>query len=127
MAIAGWRTPSYRHWPFGCGSTPASLLLIANRFTSAVPGCGVIDDGLGTDLALSCGRTVLTAWQVAAVEQVWQQAFDHAQFVWETPHSYRRLPLDSPALYTYFHRDFRLIQMDSFGDLLYKRVSGSVP
>ncbi len=36
------------------------LLLLANRFNSSTPGCTVINDGLGTDLALSHGLTPAT-------------------------------------------------------------------
>jgi hypothetical protein len=105
---------------------PRLLLLIANRFTSAVPGCGVIDDGPGTDLALSCRADGAhrvagggsRAGVAAGLRPCPVRLGDPAQLP-PTPAGFL-------ALYTYFHRDFRLIQMDSFGDLLYKRVSGSV-
>jgi len=112
----------------GCtsASTPASTTpatgLLAGRFVSDVPGCGVIDDGLGTDLALSAGRTPATgAASVPAVARLWQRAFDHASFAWFSAHSWRRIAW-SPSLLTYFHRDFRPIQMDRYGDTLYRRI-----
>jgi alpha-1,2-mannosyltransferase len=107
-------------------SDNVGLLLLANRFTSDVPGCGVIDDGLGTDLALSDGLTPATgAARVPAVAQVWWRAFDHAQFAWLTEHSWRRIAWP-PALLTYFQNDFKPILTDGFGDTLYRRT-GSAP
>ncbi|HEV2373678.1 MAG TPA: hypothetical protein VGS19_16080 [Streptosporangiaceae bacterium] len=104
-------------------SDNVTLLLLANRFTSDVPGCGVIDDGLGSDLALSHGLTPTTgAGQVAAVQHLWQQAFDHAQYVWITPHYYRRIPFDTwPAGYSYMRRNFRMIMQDNQYDQLWRR------
>jgi alpha-1,2-mannosyltransferase len=103
-------------------SDDSTLLLLASRFVSGVPGCGVIDDGLGTDLALSAGRTPATgAASVPAVARLWQQAFDHATFAWFSAHSWRRIAW-SPSLLTYFRRDFRPILTDRYGDTLYRRI-----
>jgi hypothetical protein len=112
--------------PGGCVVTDnVSLLLLADRFTSDVPGCSVIDDGLGTDLALSDGLTPATgAAQVPAVARAWWRAFDHAQFAWLSEHSWRRIAWP-PALLAYFQRDFKPILTDSFGDTLYRRDGGS--
>jgi alpha-1,2-mannosyltransferase len=105
-------------------SDSAALLLLAGRFVSNVPGCGVIDDGLGTDLALSHGLTPATgAASVPAVARVWAEAFDHARFVWFSDHSWRRVAW-SPAVLAYFQRDFRPILTDPYGDTLYRRVNG---
>jgi hypothetical protein len=104
-------------------SDNAAMLLLANRFVSSVPGCGVIDDGLGTDLALSDGLTPATgAGTVPAVSRLWSEAFHRAQFVWFSDHSWRRVAF-SPALLAYFQHDFRVISTDRFGDTLYGRVS----
>jgi alpha-1,2-mannosyltransferase len=105
-------------------SDSAALLLVADRFVSSEPGCGVIDDGLGTDLALSRGLTPATgAASVPAVARVWAQAFEHAQFVWFSAHSWRRVAWP-PAVLEYFQRDFKLVMSDGFGDTLYRRVHG---
>jgi alpha-1,2-mannosyltransferase len=105
-------------------SDNVNLLLLADRFVSDVPGCGVIDDGLGTDLALSHGLTPATgAGEVPAVARIWRQAFGHAQFVWFSDHSWRRIAW-SPSLLTYFRRDFKPVMTDQFGDTLYQRRSG---
>jgi hypothetical protein len=102
-------------------SDNASLLLLADRFESDVRGCGVIDDGLGTDLALSHGLTPANgAGGVPAVAQAWSEAFDHAGFVWFSDHSWRRIAW-SPALLGYFRRDFRPVLTDRFGDTIYQR------
>jgi hypothetical protein len=102
-------------------SDTAALLLLADRFVSNVPGCGVIDDGLGTDLALSHGLTPATgAANVPAVARLWAEAFDHAQFVWFSDHSWRRVAW-SPAVLAYFQRDFKPILTDPYGDTLYRR------
>ncbi|MGH3156018.1 MAG: hypothetical protein ACRDNF_05525, partial [Streptosporangiaceae bacterium] len=105
-------------------SDSAALLLVADRFVSSEPGCGVIDDGLGTDLALSRGLTPATgAASVPAVARVWAQAFEHAQFVWFSEHSWRRVAWPPPVL-AYFQRDFKPILTDAYGDTLYRRVNG---
>jgi hypothetical protein len=105
-------------------SDNVSLLLLANRFNSDVPGCSVVDDGLGTDLALSNGLSPATgAAQVPAVAQVWWNAFDHARFAWFSDHSWRRIAWP-PALLTYFQTDFKPILTDDYGDILYLRYRG---
>jgi alpha-1,2-mannosyltransferase len=105
-------------------SDSAALLLVADRFVSGEPGCGVIDDGLGSDLALSHGLTPATgAAHVPAVAKLWAQAFEHAQFVWFTDHSWRRVAWPPPVL-AYFQRDFKPILTDRYGDTLYRRIRG---
>jgi hypothetical protein len=105
-------------------SDSAALLLVAGRFVSSEPGCGIIDDGLGTDLALSRGLTPATgAASVPAVARLWAQAFEHAQFVWFSDHSWRRVAWPPPVL-AYFQRDFKPVLTDAYGDTLYRRIHG---
>jgi hypothetical protein len=86
----------------------AVYLLIADRFSSDVPGCSQMVDSLGTDLALGDGRRPGSgAGQVPAVSQAWQQAFSNAGWVLLTPKSSVRIPWN-PALLAYFHAHFRL-------------------
>jgi hypothetical protein len=86
----------------------AVYLLIANRFTSTVPGCSQMVDSLGTDLALSDGhRPGSGAGRVAAVNAAWRQAFSTAGWVLLSPKSPVRVPWN-PALLAYFHSHFRL-------------------
>ena len=76
----------------------AVYLLIANRFTSDVPGCSQMVDSLGTDLALGDGRRPGSgAGQVPAVSEAWHQAFSTAGWVLLTPKSSLRIPWN-PAL-----------------------------
>src|SRR6202034_4232150 len=57
-----------------------SMTIVADRFTSSVPGCPQMVDGFGTDMDLSNGHNGDTgAARTAAVRQVWDSAFRHAQ------------------------------------------------
>ena len=86
----------------------AAYLLIADRFTSDVPGCSQMVDSLGTDLALGDGRRPGSgAGQVPAVSQAWHQAFSTAGWVLLSPKSSVRIPWN-PALLAYFQSHFRL-------------------
>jgi hypothetical protein len=104
-------------------SDNVTLLLLANRFNSSVPGCTVINDGLGTDLALSHGLTPETgAGTIPAVTRLWRESFDHAQFLWLSYRYTHRIAL-SPALARYMHHDFKPIYTDDYGDTLYRRTT----
>jgi Dolichyl-phosphate-mannose-protein mannosyltransferase len=86
----------------------AVYLLIANRFTSDVPGCSQMVDSLGTDLALGDGRRPGSgAGRVPAVNTAWHQAFSTAGWVLLTSKSSLRIPWN-PALLAYFRSHFRL-------------------
>ena len=88
----------------------AVYLLIANRFTSDVPGCPKMVDSLGVDLALGGGRRPGTgAGAVPAVAAAWQQAFGAAGWVLLTPKAGLRIPW-TPTLLAYFHSHFRLVR-----------------
>jgi dolichyl-phosphate-mannose-protein mannosyltransferase len=103
-------TVTLRQVPKGsCVLTDSAVyLLVADRFTSDVPGCSQMVDSLGTDLALGNGRRPGSgAGQVPAVNQAWQQAFSAAGWVLLTPKSSLRIPWN-PALLAYFHGHFRL-------------------
>lgn len=104
----------------------AALTILANRFTSSAPGCAAVVDGFGTDLDLSKGRNGATgAARTAAVRQVWNSAFQHAQYVWlsdapsDTTGSADRRIAWTPALRSYFTRNFRQV---SAHPLIYKRT-----
>lgn len=108
-------------------SDSVTMLLLANRFSSSRPGCLLIDDGLGTDLALSHGLTPATgAGAVPAVARLWHRSFGHAEFVWLSANYTRRIPF-TPALSRYLHRDFRLIYADGYGDTLFRRRAKTQP
>jgi len=108
-------------------SDQETYLIMANRFTSNVPGCSKMIDTLGTDLALSGGLKPSTgAGNVAAVVSVWRDAFAHAQYVWFTYQNADRVPWNA-ALRTYFGQSFVALLLDDRGDVLYGRRAGSGP
>ena len=99
----------------------ASYLIIANRFSSDVPGCSPMVDALGTDLALSGGlRPATGAGNDPAVAAVWRSAFGHAHYVWLTAQNGHRVPW-TPSLRAYFGKRFAVILRDGRGDVLYRR------
>jgi alpha-1,2-mannosyltransferase len=98
-----------------------SYLLIANRFTSNVPGCSHMLDGLGSDLAFSNGLKPSTgAGNVPKVQALWRDAFDHADYIWLSYNSYRRVAW-FPELRTYFAANFVPVFRHGGHDTLYAR------
>jgi hypothetical protein len=103
-------------------SDSVTLLLLANRFDPSSPGCTLIDDGLGTDLALSPGLTPATgAGHVPAVARLWFRSISQARFLWLSRNYRRRIP-DTPALSSYLRQHFTLVYADRYGDTLARRV-----
>jgi hypothetical protein len=102
-------------------SDNVTVLLLTGRFTPSRPGCTIIDDGLGTDLALSHGLTPQTgAGLNPAVAALWRESFSNAQFVWLT-YRYRHRIAGRHALWHFLHQRFRVIFTDTYGDVLYRR------
>jgi hypothetical protein len=100
-----------------------AFAIMANRFVSKVPGCSVMDDGLGTDLALSQGLSPSTgAGNVPAVEAVWWNGFKHAQFVWRSRYSSRRVPW-TPRFRAYLNNRFVIVLNYGQQGRLYERKS----
>jgi hypothetical protein len=90
-------------------SDQVSYLLLADRFVSGIPGCPAMVDGLGTDLALSGGRSPETgAARVPAVVAAWRQAFGHAQYLLLSAKNSLRVAW-TPALRAYVHDSFRQV------------------
>jgi hypothetical protein len=108
--------------PGSCVATDeVSLLIVADRFVTSVPGCSPMLDGTGTDLALSAGGTPTTgAARNPAVVAAWQQEFAHARYAWLSVYSGRRIAW-SRALRAYFTRHFVPVMQDPRGDVLYRR------
>ena len=108
--------------PGSCVATDeVSLLILADRFISDVPGCSAMVDGTGTDLALSDGGTPGTgAGRDPDVAAAWRQEFAHAHYAWFSALSSRRIAW-SPALRDYFTTHFVPIMRNDRGDVLYKR------
>ena len=98
-----------------------SLTIAADRFTSAVPGCSPMVDGVGTDYALSLGRNGITgAGAVPAVQSTWLSAFEHAGYVWLSSAADRRIPW-TPAITGYFTHHFTAVPAPALTGRLYVR------
>ena len=98
-----------------------SVTLAANRFVSDVPGCPLMVDSLGTDLALSNGLKPTTgAANVPKVAAFWNQAFSHAQYVILTATNTRRIAW-TPALEVYLKDHFVQVYRSPRKLLLYVR------
>jgi hypothetical protein len=99
-----------------------SYTIAINRFTSDVPGCSPMVDGVGTDYALSGGHNGLTgAGKTPAVERLWMSAFSKAQYLWITASSAPRIPW-TPRLQAYFLANF--VPLTEGPDWLYVRKAG---
>ncbi len=109
--------------PGACVATDqASYLLLANRFTSNVPDCSQMVDGLGTDLALSGERRPDSgAGRVPAVAAAWHHAFSEAGYVLLSNKNNLRIPW-TPRLMLYFDTNFTRI-LHGYGFTLYKRTA----
>jgi hypothetical protein len=102
----------------------ASILIAANRFSSDVPGCSPIVDGLATDYALSHGRNGVTgAGRFPAVAAAWRAAFTHAGYAWLSGRFSSRRIAWNPSLRAYFRAHFRPVLRDHRHDVLYARRS----
>jgi alpha-1,2-mannosyltransferase len=92
-------------------SDQASLLISANRFGSAAPGCSLIVDGTGTSYALGHGQSPVTSGRVPAVAALWRQAFGAASYALLTSYNSNRIAW-TPALRAYFRDNFVLVRGD---------------
>jgi hypothetical protein len=98
-----------------------SMTILANRFYSNVPGCPQMVNSIGTDLALSPGRTPSNgAGHVPAVAAAWREAFSHAQLVVLSNNSAIRIAW-TPGLKAYFGANFVQLRCPWRGVTLYKR------
>jgi alpha-1,2-mannosyltransferase len=98
-----------------------SYLLMANRFSPDQANCPHMLDGLGSDLGFFNGLKPSTgAGNVPAVQAMWRDEFTHAQFVWLSYNSYRRVAWD-PQLRAYFKANFVQVFKHAWHDTLYAR------
>ena len=98
-----------------------SYLLMANRFSPDEARCPHMLDGLGSDLGFSNGLKPSTgAGNVPAVQAMWQDEFSHAQFVWLSYNSYRRVAWDK-QLRAYFGAHFVQVFKHGWHDTLWAR------
>ena len=104
-------------------SDQASFLIAADRFYSSVPGCSEMVDAIGTDYALGHGRDATSgAARYPAVDNTWQSAFRHAQYVWLSLRFNTRRIAWTPALHSYFWNHFTRVYKDGKSDALYARM-----
>ncbi len=70
-----------------------SLLISADRFSAAKPGCPVVIDSLATTLVLTRGVSVQGgADNNATAIAAWQRILLQARYVWLSPNHWRRIP-----------------------------------
>lgn len=107
--------------PGACVATDqASFTIAIDRFVSTVPGCSLMVDGLGTDYALSGGRSPQTdAGRSPAAVAAWMSAFRVAGYAWMSTWAYRRIPW-TPELKAYFNSHF--VPLTKGPDRLYIRA-----
>jgi alpha-1,2-mannosyltransferase len=84
-----------------------SLLISANRFAAARPGCPDIIDSLATTLVLSHGVSIQGgAAHSARLVAAWQSFLSRADYVWLSDGNARRIPW-TPELSSWFGEHFR--------------------
>jgi alpha-1,2-mannosyltransferase len=99
-----------------------SFSVMTDRLVSDVPGCSLLLDATGTNYALSHGRDPETgAARYRAVDAVWTNAFDHAQYVWLSGLSNHRVAW-TPVLRSYFQLHFTRILYAGHAGALYRRI-----
>jgi alpha-1,2-mannosyltransferase len=85
-----------------------SLTLAANRFSTA-PGCPDVLDSLAVTLVEDNGVSVQGGAAASArAVSAWSWIFGHAQYVWLSPDSDRRIPW-TPGLEQWFARHFKRV------------------
>jgi hypothetical protein len=94
----------------------ASVTIAIDRFSARSPGCPAVVDTVGTLIATTHGRDFVAGPGVLQADtQVWQQAFQHADYVWligNNGYTGARIAW-TPALHAYFVSHFTLIAMPS--------------
>jgi alpha-1,2-mannosyltransferase len=104
-------------------SDEVSLVIAADRFTAARPGCPDILDSLAETLVLSNGVSVQGgAASLPHVVAAWQSMFSEADYVWLSPTNTRRIPW-TPELTLWFNAHFAQLTVPGNGvGAVYKRV-----
>jgi alpha-1,2-mannosyltransferase len=89
----------------------APTLLLADRFTAAVPGCTAVTDAFGTTISSDGGYPAISpeAGSPASVK-IWLNALEHADYVvLALGYQERRIPWDAPPLQNYLRNAFRTV------------------
>jgi Glycosyltransferase family 87 len=94
----------------------ASATIAIDRFSASSPGCPAVVDTVGTLIATTHGQDFVGGpGTLQADTRYWQQAFQHAGYVWligNNGYTGARIAW-TPALHAYFVSHFRLIAMPS--------------
>ncbi len=99
----------------------APTLLLADRFSSTVPGCTAVTDAFGTTISSDGGYPAISPEaESPATLKIWLDALEHADYVvLALGYQERRIPWDAPSLQSYVHEDFRTVL--SAGYVILKR------
>jgi len=99
----------------------APTLLLADRFSSTVPGCTAVTDAFGTTLSSDGGYLAsLPEAESSATVKTWLVALEHADYVvLVLGYQERRIPWGSPSLQNYLLENFRTVH--SSGYVILKR------
>jgi hypothetical protein len=103
----------------------APTLLLADRFSSSVPGCTAVTDAFGTTLS-SDGGYPASYPQAGAAVRVWLAALRHSQYVvLVLGYQTRRVPWSAPQLRAYVKAHFR--RLPAAGYVVLRRRSPARP
>ena len=95
-----------------------ALIIMANRFEPAKPGCPVVIDALAMTLALTGGVSVQAgAEKNRSAVLAWRKIFEQAQYIWLSPNQWKRVPFGyGTADWRWFTEHFRQIIPDNPDD-----------
>jgi hypothetical protein len=99
----------------------APTLVLADRFSSATPGCTAVTDAFGTTISSDGGYTAGTPQgHSAGTVATWLDALEHSNYVvLALGYQERRIPWDAPALQRYLGSHFQALT--SSGDIILRR------
>ena len=103
----------------------APTLLLADRFSSTVPGCTAVTDAFGTTISSDGGYPASSAKaESPATVKTWLDALEHADYVvLALAYQERRIPWEVPSLQNYLLNDFRTVH---FTDYVVLKRKGNV-
>jgi len=105
----------------------APTLLLADRFSSMVPGCTAVTDAFGTTISWDGGYPAGSPGaRSPGTVKTWLDALAHADYVvLVLGYQERRIPWDAPPLQSYLRNDFRTVH--SAGYVILKRKTYVAP
>jgi alpha-1,2-mannosyltransferase len=94
----------------------APTLLLADRFSSTVPGCTAVTDAFGTTLSSDGGYPATSPEaESSATVKTWLVALEHADYVvLALGYQERRIPWNSPVLQGYLQEHFRTVRSSGY-------------